>query len=69
MTNLIQRSQTNWATVQGNGNFAYVNYQSVPVGILGNNTSSPGQFTNAYTVIINPSGGLVTAYPGFPGQQ
>ncbi len=66
---LIQNSQTNWSYAQINGNFAYVNYTNNAVGILGAVSESPGQFTNVYTVIVNPSGGLVTAFPGFPGQQ
>jgi RHS repeat-associated protein len=63
VANLIQNSQSSWAVVQGNGNFAYVNFTNENVGFLAN-----GQGANVYTVIVNPAGGVVTAYPGFPGQ-
>jgi hypothetical protein len=66
VANLIQNSQTSWSVVQGNGNFAYSNYASDTVGILGGSTGSAGQFTNVYTIIVNPGGSLVTAFPGFP---
>lgn len=68
VANLIQNSQTTWSVVQGNGNFAYVNFTNDAVGVLGGSTGSAGQFTNVYTVIVNPGGGLVTAFPGFPMQ-
>ena len=44
-------------------NTAFVNYASQPVGYLSN-----GQYRNVYTVIVNSDGGLVTAFPGFPGR-
>jgi len=63
VANLIQNSQSSWSVVQGNGNFAYINFTNENVGFLAN-----GQGTNVYTVIVNPAGGVVTSYPGFPGQ-
>jgi hypothetical protein len=63
IVNLIQNTQTTNGTVQFNGNTAFVNYAPDAIGYLSN-----GQYTNAYTVIVSPSGDLVTAFPGFPGR-
>lgn len=63
VSNLIQNSQTTEGIVQANGNTAFVNYAGNTVGY-----TSSGQYTNVYTVIVNPNGELVTAFPGFPLQ-
>jgi RHS repeat-associated protein len=63
VVNLIQTSQTAAPIIQGNGNSALVNYTSQVVGY-----SATGQYTTVYTVIVNSSSGLVTAFPGVPGR-
>jgi hypothetical protein len=64
VANYIQDSQTSNGIVQNGGNIAYVNYAPDAVGYL----QPSGQFTNVYTVIANPAGDLVTAFPGVPLQ-
>jgi len=44
-----------------NGNTVYVNYSENAVGY-----SATGQYTNVYSIVVNGSSELVTAFPGFP---
>jgi RHS repeat-associated protein len=63
VANLIQNSGLGDVDIiaQENGNFAFVNYADSIIG-----TNQIGQATNVYTVIVNESFELVTAFPGFP---
>jgi RHS repeat-associated protein len=64
VANLIQNADLENADVfwqEWNGNTVYANYSAETVGY-----SPAGQYTNVYSIVVNGSGELVTAFPGFP---